>query len=101
NECDRCGSRRLNFGEETSQMKRRADDPTPRAVKTELVLAIIAISLIVISAPPSQAAEAAIEQMPAKLETQFALSALPRQCRTRQPFIFSIRRRTTNFPDRE
>jgi hypothetical protein len=27
--------------------------------------------------PPSQATETSIEQMPAKLETQFALSALP------------------------
>ncbi len=41
------------------------------------VLAVITISLIGISAPPSQAAETTIEQMPAKLETQFALSALP------------------------
>lgn len=29
------------------------------------------------SAPPSRATETTIEQMPAKLETQFALSALP------------------------
>jgi hypothetical protein len=35
------------------------------------------ISLIVLSAPPSQATETTIEQMAAKLETQFALSALP------------------------
>ena len=47
-------------------------------MKTLLVLAIITISLIGISAaPPSQATETTIEQMPAKLETQFAVSALP------------------------
>jgi len=40
-------------------------------------LAIIAISFIGLSALPSHAAYPAIEQMPAKLETQFALSALP------------------------
>jgi hypothetical protein len=48
-------------------------------MKVNLVLAIITISLIgvAISASPSQPAETTIEQMPAKLETQFALSALP------------------------
>ena len=46
-------------------------------MKIKLVLAIITISLIGISAPPSQATEITIEQMPAKLETRFALSALP------------------------
>jgi hypothetical protein len=40
-------------------------------------LGIIAISLAVLSASPGRAAETALEQMPAKLETQFALSALP------------------------
>ena len=49
----------------------------------KLVPAIITISLIGvgISASPSRATEAAIEQMPPKLETQFALSALPRAMR--------------------
>jgi hypothetical protein len=42
-----------------------------------LALPIIAISLIGISVRPVQATETTIEQMPAKLETQFALSALP------------------------
>ncbi len=46
-------------------------------MKIRLVLALSTISLIGISAPPSQATETTIEQMPAKLETQFALSALP------------------------
>src|SRR5258708_29739694 len=45
-------------------------------MKTKLVLAIITMSLGIF-ASPSQATETAIEQMPAKLETQFALSALP------------------------
>lgn len=43
----------------------------------KLSLAIITISLVGILAPPSWATETTIEQMPAKLETQFALSALP------------------------
>jgi hypothetical protein len=53
------------------------------AMKINFVLALIAISLIGtsvplgISAPFSEATETTIEQMPPKLETQFALSALP------------------------
>jgi hypothetical protein len=47
------------------------------AVKITLALPIIAISLIDVSARPSQATEITIEQMPARLETRFALSALP------------------------
>ena len=46
-------------------------------MKTKLALAIITFSLVGVSAPASQAADTTIEQMPAKLETQFALSALP------------------------
>ena len=46
-------------------------------MKIKLVLATITISLIGISASPSQATETTIDRMPAKLETQFALSALP------------------------
>ncbi|PSH70079.1 hypothetical protein CU102_02965 [Phyllobacterium brassicacearum] len=46
-------------------------------MKITLALPIIAISLIGISARPGQANETTIEQMPARLETQFALSALP------------------------
>jgi hypothetical protein len=46
-------------------------------MKIKWVLPTIAISLIGLSALPSQATETTIEQMPAKLETQFALSALP------------------------
>lgn len=49
-------------------------------MKIKLVLAIIIISLVGISAPASQA-QTALEQMPAKLETQFALSALPNAMR--------------------
>jgi hypothetical protein len=45
-------------------------------MKIKSVLAIITISLIVVSASPSQAVETTVEQMPADLETQFALSAL-------------------------
>jgi hypothetical protein len=54
-----------------------------RTMKIQLVPAIVTISLIGvgISASPSQAAKTTIEQMPAKLETQFALSALPRAMR--------------------
>jgi len=47
-------------------------------MKIKLVLAIITTSLVGLStAPLSQASETTIEQMPAKLETQFALSAVP------------------------
>jgi len=46
-------------------------------MKVTLALPIIAISLIGISARPGQATETTVEQMPAKLEIQFALSALP------------------------
>jgi hypothetical protein len=57
----------------------RAADPIARPMKIKLVLAIIMISLTGVGIParPSQAAETTIEQMPANLETQFALSALP------------------------
>ena len=47
------------------------------AVKMILAVPIIAINLIGVSARPPQAAETAIERMPAELETRFALSALP------------------------
>ena len=48
-------------------------------MKIKLFVASIAISLagVGISASPGQAVETTIEQMPAKLETQFALSAVP------------------------
>ncbi|MBI3528493.1 MAG: hypothetical protein HY067_11040 [Betaproteobacteria bacterium] len=48
-------------------------------MKIKLFVASIAISLagVGISASSGQAAETTIEQMPAKLETQFALSAVP------------------------
>src|SRR5712664_4951017 len=48
-------------------------------MKIKFALAIITIGLIGagISASPSLATETTIEQMPAKLESQFALSALP------------------------
>jgi hypothetical protein len=48
-----------------------------RAGKIALALPIIAIGLVGASARPGQATETTIEQMPAKLETRFALSALP------------------------
>jgi hypothetical protein len=38
---------------------------------------LIAIGLIALSAPPGRATETTIEQMPAKLEAQYALSAVP------------------------
>ena len=54
----------------------RADNTIGRAVKITLALPIVAIGLIGASARPSQATETTIEQMPAKLETQFALSSV-------------------------
>jgi hypothetical protein len=50
-------------------------------MKIKLILTMITISVIGISARPSRATETTIEQMPAKLESQFALSALPRAMR--------------------
>ena len=55
----------------------RADKAIGRTAKITLALPIVAISLIGISARPGQATETTIEPMPAKLETRFALSALP------------------------
>lgn len=52
-------------------------------MKTKLSLAIITLSLVGVSSPAGQAADTTIEQMPAKLETQFALSALPPALRDR------------------
>ena len=46
--------------------------------------ALVAVSLVgMAAAPPGQATETTIEQMPAKLETQFALSAVPPGLRDR------------------
>ena len=53
------------------------DKTIGRIANITLALPIVAISLIGFSAQPGEAAETTIEQMPAKLETQFALSALP------------------------
>lgn len=46
-------------------------------MKIKLVLALITINLVGVSAAPCQATKTTIERMPVKLETQFALSALP------------------------
>ena len=46
-------------------------------MKINTVLGLITIGLVGIAAPPGRAAETTLEQMPARLETQFALSALP------------------------
>jgi hypothetical protein len=46
-------------------------------MKITMVSIIATVVLISMSTPPSQAAETAIEQMPAKLETRYALSAAP------------------------
>jgi hypothetical protein len=54
----------------------RADFLTRIAVKIAAV-PVVAIGIIGVSAPSSRATETNIEQMPAKLEIQFALSALP------------------------
>lgn len=48
-----------------------------RAAKIALALPIIAIGLAGVSAGSDQATETTIEQMPAELEAQFALSAVP------------------------
>lgn len=46
-------------------------------VKITLALSIVAIGLVGMPARPSYATETTLEQMPADLETRFALSALP------------------------
>lgn len=46
-------------------------------VKTAFATSSMAIALLCATAAPSQAAETTIEQMPAELETRFALSAVP------------------------
>jgi hypothetical protein len=52
-------------------------------MKIKSVLGWVTISLVGILASPGRAAEATIEQMPPKLETRFALSALPPALRDR------------------
>ena len=62
-------------------------------MKIKLIPAIIAIGIAgIAAAQPSQATETTIEQMPADLETRFALSALPRVLRDKA---------TTEFPPRQ
>jgi hypothetical protein len=46
-------------------------------MKYQLIPATVALSLACISAAPCQAPKTTLEQMPAQLETRFALSALP------------------------
>jgi len=46
-------------------------------MKIEFIPAVVAIALIGLSVPPSQATDNTVDIMPAKLETQWALSALP------------------------
>ena len=48
-----------------------------RTARITFAVSIIAIGLVGISPRPSQATETTIEQMPAELETRFALSAVP------------------------
>jgi hypothetical protein len=50
-------------------------------VTIKSILALITISLVGVSAAPCQTTKTTIDQMPATLETRFALSALPRALR--------------------
>jgi hypothetical protein len=53
-------------------------DMEERAMKIRWVLAVVATSLVgTVAALAGQAAETMLEPMPARLETQFALSAVP------------------------
>src|SRR5260370_30906765 len=55
-----------------------------RAMEIRWIPALVATTLLSMAvAPASQATETTIEQMPAKLETQFALSAVPPGLRDR------------------
>jgi hypothetical protein len=59
-------------------------------MKSQLILAIVAIGLIGVGrSASSQTTETTIEQMPAKLETQFALSAVPPALRD-QAIVFLL-----------
>lgn len=55
----------------------RTDSFIASAVRIARVLPIIAIGVVGVTGPASRAAGTTLEQMPATLETQFALSALP------------------------
>jgi hypothetical protein len=55
----------------------RAFESLRRTVAAPLALSIVAVGLAGLSATPTRANEPVIEQMPAELETRFALSALP------------------------
>jgi len=59
---------------------------------------VLFLLVSILGVTPIQATETTIEQMPAKLETQFALSALPPAMRTRQPFTFLIQEGLSTFP---
>ena len=66
-------------------------------MKIALALPVIAISVIGVSARPGQA----VEKMPAELETQFALSALPPALRDQATVYLLDPGRATNCPGRE
>jgi hypothetical protein len=66
------------------------------------VPALAAISFVgLAAAPPSLATETTIEQMPAKLETQFALGAVPPGLRDRAAVYLPDREKGYEFYGRE
>jgi hypothetical protein len=63
---------------QTATQPPRSEDTMPKDAEIALAQSATPSNISeAASAPPSQANETTIEQMPAKLETQFALSALP------------------------
>jgi len=70
-------------------------------MKIEFIPAVVAIALIGLSAPPSQATDKTVDTMPAKLETQWALSALPPALRDKATVYLLEPRRATTLAGRE
>jgi len=61
----------------------RARQARRRSAKVFFALSVVAMAFAGLSASPGRAGEPALEQMPAELETRFALSALPPALRDR------------------
>jgi len=71
-------------------------------MKSKLVLSIITIGLIGAGrSASSQGTETTLEQMPAKLETQFALSAVPPALRDKATVYLLDPAKGINSPSRE
>lgn len=81
-----------------AQLKSRRQSAMLQTVAPWMGLSIVGLGVL---ASPSYASETTIEQMPATLETQFALSAVPPALRGASTVIFLIPRWAINFLDKE